>query len=117
LKQLCENPKNALLFSCYQAGGSLGKRILQGEREISFANGSNKPDVYHIKMQVSRIEISAHADRRELMAFVAHCNPRPKKILINHGEQSRLMDLSSSIYKSFKIETQVPRNLDSVRIR
>lgn len=117
LKQLCENPKNTLIFSCYQANGSLGKRILNGEREISFSNGSNKPDVFAIKMQVSRIEISAHADRRELMSFVAHCNPRPKKVIINHGEQSRVMDLGSSIHKSFKMETIMPRNLDSVRIR
>jgi KH/beta-lactamase-domain protein len=117
LKGLCENPKNSLIFSCYQAEGSLGKRILQGEREISFPNGSNVPDTYSVKMQVSKIEISGHADRRELMNFISRCNPKPKRILVNHGEQSRLMDLASSIHKQYRIETMVPRNLDAVRIR
>lgn len=117
LKGLCENPKNTLIFSCYQAEGSLGKRILQGEREISFANGSNVPDNFKINMQVSKIEISGHADRRELMNFISRLNPKPKRILINHGEQSRLMDLASSIHKQFRVETMVPRNLDAVRIR
>ena len=118
LRQLCENPKNTLLFSCYQAEGSMGKRILKGEKEINFStNGGNKQDIRTIKMQVSRIEISAHADRRELMNFAAHCNPKPKRILINHGEQSRLMDFASSLHKSLKVETMVPRNLDSIRLR
>lgn len=117
LKELCEDPKHTLIFSCYQAEGSLGKRILKGEREISFSNGSNRPDIYSIKMQVAKIEISGHADRRELMAFIHHLNPKPKRILCNHGEQSRLMDLGSSVHKSFRVETLVPRNLDTVRIR
>ncbi|MFW5865520.1 MAG: beta-CASP ribonuclease aCPSF1, partial [Nanoarchaeota archaeon] len=117
LKGLCENPKNTLLFSSYQSPGSLGRRILSGEREISFSNGSNVPDTYEVKMTVSRLEISGHADRRELMSFISHCQPRSKRIIINHGEPSRLTDLASSIHKSFKVETLVPNNLDSVRIR
>ncbi|MFW6378525.1 MAG: beta-CASP ribonuclease aCPSF1 [Nanoarchaeota archaeon] len=117
LKGLCENPKNTLLFSSYQSPGSLGRRILSGEREISFSNGSNVPDTYEIKMTVSRLEISGHADRRELMSFISHCQPRSKRIIINHGEPSRLTDLASSIHKSFKVDTLVPKNLDSVRIR
>ncbi|MFP4523662.1 MAG: beta-CASP ribonuclease aCPSF1 [Candidatus Nanoarchaeia archaeon] len=117
LKALCENPKNTLIFSCYQAEGSLGKRILTGEREFSEAVGPNKTETYTINMEVAKIEISGHADRRELMNFVSRCNPKPKRILVNHGEPSRIMDLASSIYKSFKIETMAPRNLDSIRLR
>ncbi|MGM5480437.1 MAG: beta-CASP ribonuclease aCPSF1 [Nanobdellota archaeon] len=117
LKGLCENPKNTLLFSSYQSPGSLGRRILQGEREISFPNGSNVPDTFEIKMNVSRLEISGHADRRELMAFVRNCRPKAKKIIINHGEPSRLANLSSSIHKSYRVETMVPKNLESIRLR
>ncbi|MCA9478403.1 MAG: beta-CASP ribonuclease aCPSF1 [Nanoarchaeota archaeon] len=117
LKGLCENPKNTLLFSCYQAAGSLGQRIRDGEKEINFSMNSNQVDTRAIRMQVAKIEISGHADRRELMSFVSRCNPRPKRVLVNHGEQSRLLDFASSIHKSMKIETLVPRNLDSVRLR
>ena len=74
-------------------------------------------DTRPIKMQVAKIEISGHADRRELMNFVSRCNPRPKRVLVNHGEQSRLLDLASSVHKSLRVETLVPRNLDSVRLR
>ena len=117
LKQLCENPNNLLLFSSYQAEGSLGRRILNGEREIDFSNGGNKQDIRVIRMEISKLEISAHADRKELMSFISRCNPRPKRVIVNHGEPSGLMDLASSIHKQFRVETIVPRNLDGVRLR
>jgi len=48
---------------------------------------------------------------------VARCNPRPKKIIVNHGENSRCLNLASSIHNQYKIETIAPRNLDAIRIR
>jgi len=116
LKALCEDARNSLIFSCYQGEGSLGKRILQGAREFSIAKGNNV-ETFTINMDVSRIEITGHADRKELMNFMAKCTPRPKRVLFNHGEQSRLLDFANSVHKQFKIETDVPRNLDAERLR
>jgi len=36
-KNLADNPKNTLVFTCYQGVGSLGRRIQSGEKEIAFA--------------------------------------------------------------------------------
>ncbi|NQU78459.1 beta-CASP ribonuclease aCPSF1 [Candidatus Woesearchaeota archaeon] len=118
LKALADNPHNSLVFSCYQPEGSMGKRIREGVREIIMrVDSSGKPDVLDIKMEVHKIEITGHSDRRELMGFVSHCQPRPKKVIINHGENSRCLDLASSIHRQFRIETVAPRNLEAVRIR
>lgn len=117
LRQLADNPKNSLVFSCYQGENTLGRRIQQGEREIAFRTGSSRSEVVGIKMEVHRIEITNHSDRRQLMNFIAHVIPRPKKVIINHGESSRCLDLASSIHKVYRIETLAPRNLDAVRIR
>jgi len=70
-----------------------------------------------LNMEIFKLEISGHSDRKELMNFVGRCNPRPKKIIINHGENSRCLNLASSIHNQFKIETIAPRNLDAIRIR
>jgi len=51
------------------------------------------------------------------MQFVSRMSPKPKKIIINHGEVSRSLDLASSIYKLQRIETVVPRNLETVRLK
>jgi hypothetical protein len=115
-KHLADNPKNSIIFSCYQAEGSLGYRIMHGEREFIFQEG-NKPQVVPLKMEVLRIEISDHSDRKQLMNFVFKANPRPKKVIVNHGENSRILDLASSIHKQGRIETAAPRNLESIRLK
>lgn len=116
LRNLADNPKNSLVFSCYQGEGSLGKRIQNGEREIIFKNGAGQ-EICQIKMEVHKIEITNHSDRKQLMAFAQKCTPKPKKIIVNHGEDSRCLDLASSLHKQMRIETVAPRNLETLRIK
>ena len=117
LKHLCDNPKNAIGFGNYQGEGSMGRRIQIGEREFTFSDGG-KQEVLQIKMQVHTVEgFSGHSSRNQLMNFVAKCEPRPKKVIVNHGENSRCLDLASSIHKGFRIETIAPRNLETVRVK
>jgi hypothetical protein len=116
LKQLAENPKNLLIFTCYQGEGSLGRRIQRGEREINFQK-SNKFETVKINMDVEKLEITGHSDRRELMAFVNHCTPKPKKIIVVHGESSKCLDLAKSLHQFTKVETIAPRNLDVLRLK
>lgn len=116
LKNLAENPKNSLVFSCYQAEGSLGSRIQRGERQIVFREGMRE-EVLDIKMEVHKLEITDHSDRKQLMNFIFKCAPKPKKVVVNHGENSRCLDLASSVHKLARIETVAPRNLESVRLK
>ena len=117
LKALGEDPKNALALTCYQGVGSLGRRIQKGEREIQFANGL-KQETLKIRARVETIEgFSAHSNRRELLNFIYKCNPRPKRVLVNHGDPARCLDLASAIHKLNRIETSAPRNLEALRIR
>ncbi|MEM2131488.1 MAG: beta-CASP ribonuclease aCPSF1, partial [Candidatus Woesearchaeota archaeon] len=116
LKAIGDNPNNSLVFSSYQGEGSLGRRIQNGEREIIFKNGT-KQETLQLKLEVHKLEISDHSDRKELINFLGRCNPKPKKVLIVHGESSRCLDLASSIHKMFRIESIAPRNLESVRLK
>ncbi len=116
-KALAENPKNSLVLTCYQGVGSLGRRIQQGEKTFTFANGE-KTEQFKMGMEVYTIDgLSGHSSRQELIRFVYSLNPKPKRILVNHGESSRCLDLSSSLHKINSIETSAPRNLESVRIK
>ncbi len=116
LRQLGDNPKNTLIFSCYQAEGSLGRRIQNGEREFTFREGQRQ-EMLSLKMDIHKVDISDHSDRKQLMNFVSRCNPKPKKVIVNHGENARCLDLASSIHKQNRVETTAPRNLESVRIK
>ncbi|MBU3941622.1 MAG: beta-CASP ribonuclease aCPSF1 [Nanoarchaeota archaeon] len=115
LKQLADNPKNTLLFVCYQGEGSLGRRIQRGEKEMS-VDGSK--EITQIKMEVNTIEgFTGHSGRKQLLNFVYRCDPKPKKVIVNHGESSRCLDLASSIHKLNRVETAAPRNLEAIRLK
>lgn len=117
LRHLADNPKNSLVFVCYQGEGCLGRRLQRGEREIMFGSPS-KPEICPVRMEIHTIEgYTGHAGRKELMNYLLKCEPKPKKVIVNHGENSRCLDLASSIHKQNRIETVSPRNLEVVRVK
>lgn len=116
-RHLADNPKNSLVFVCYQGEGSLGRRIQKGEKEIIFKEGQ-KQETTPVKIEIHTIDgLTGHSGRRQLMSFVYNCDPNPKRVIVNHGEVSRCLDLASSIHKMNKIETLAPKNLDAIRIK
>lgn len=114
LKEFAANKNNQLIFVSYQGAGSLGRKIQSGLKEIVF-NGNH---VVPLNMKVDTIPgLSGHADRNELIEYVKKIDPSPRRIIINHGEKTKCLDLASSLHKAFKVETTVPRNLESFRLR
>ncbi len=112
-KNLAENPNNLILFGCYQAIGSLGRNVQEGIKEVNLDGESVK-----VNLEVDTLKgLSAHSGRNELLQYVSRMNPRPKKVIINHGEVSKCLDLASTLYKLNRVETVVPRNLETVRLK
>src|SRR3989344_801358 len=116
-KQFAESENNLVIFGCYQAPGSLGRQVSEGNKVVKI-NEQLGGETIKVNMQVETMSgLSAHSGRGELMQFVGRMNPKPKKIIISHGEQSRCLDLASSIYRQYGIETVVPRNLETIRLK
>jgi len=117
LREFADSPNNGLCLSCYQPPGGLGRQLKEGLKEVKF-NVNGKDEIVPIKLKFLNIDgFSGHSSRNELMAFMNNINPKPRKVIINHGEQSKCLDLASSIYKSQRIETTVPKNLETIRLR
>ncbi len=113
LKKLCDNKKNSLIFVSYQGEGSLGSSIQKGEKSFS-ENG----ETFNINLELHTIPgLSGHSDREELIEYVRKMNPRPRRILVMHGENTSCLNLASAFHKEFHIETTAPRNLDTIRLR
>jgi KH/beta-lactamase-domain protein len=116
-KNLADNPNNLIVFGCYQAIGSLGRQVQEGNKEIIMDKDYNNEKVI-VKMQVATMYgLSAHSGRNELLQYVSRMMPRPKKILVSHGEVSKCLELASTLYKLNKTETLAPRNLETVRLK
>jgi uncharacterized protein len=113
-KNLADNPKNIIIFGCYQGPGSLGRQVSEGNKIVTTEDGLS----IEVKMEVeTQSGLSAHSGRNELMNYIARMQPKPRKIIISHGEQSRSLDLASSLYRLHRIETVVPHNLETIRLK
>ena len=116
-RNLAGNENNLIIFGCFQGAGSSGRRVKQGEKVVSLGSDYGNEEIT-IKMQVETLYgLSPHSGRNELMQYISRMSPKPKKIIINHGEQSKSLDLASSVYKTSRIETNVPKNLETIRLR
>ncbi len=117
LRELADNKKNSIIFICYQGVGSLGRQIQEGLKEVKMTNDGKEEDV-KINLEVHTIDgLTAHSGRNQLLSFVNRCQPKPKRVIIGHGEASKCLDLASTLYKLNRIETSAPRNLETLRIK
>ena len=116
-KEFAGNKKNSLIFVCYQGVGSLGRQVQEGAKEtIMIVEG--KEERVEINLEIYTIRgFSAHAGRNELTSFFNNMRPKPKRIVVNHGEVSKELDLSSALYKLNRVETNVPRTLETLRLK
>jgi len=116
LKHLAEDPKNTLIFVGYQAEGTLGRKIQKGWREIPIEE-NGKIISLKINMEVYTADgLSAHSDRKQLLAYIGNLTAKPKRIFVVHGEEEKALSLSNTIEKIFKIESYAPRLLETLRV-
>ncbi len=122
-KYFAGDPKNALVFVSYQAPGTLGRRLQSGEREVElrFDNGIRRVKV---NLEIRTIEgFTGHSTRSELLSFLRRLRPKPRTIILNHGEPSAIASLASTIKTSWQKLgfdspplVEAPDNLESVRL-
>lgn len=117
-KEFASNPKNSLVFVCYQGIGSLGRQVQDGLRETKIVV-DGKEELVQVKMEAHNTVrgLTSHAGRNEIMSFFKKISPKPKRIIINHGEVSKSLDLASSLYKIHHVETNVPRLLETLKLK
>jgi KH/beta-lactamase-domain protein len=116
-KDWAQDKKNTIAFVGYQAEGTLGKRIQKGWEDIPLNIGGNIVNI-KMKMKVETCDgFSGHSDRRQLLNFINNMSPRPERIIFNHGEESKCVDISSTVHKRYNINTQAPYNLETIRFR
>jgi hypothetical protein len=116
-RYFADNPNNLLILSSYQGPGSLGRKLQDGEKVVQVESERGMQEI-KVNMRVELVNgLSPHSGRNELIAFFNNMYPKPKRIIVNHGEISKSLDLASALYKLNRIETTVPRNLEIVRLR
>jgi metallo-beta-lactamase family protein len=76
------DPKNCVLFVGFQAENTLGRRILDGARQVKIFG-----DMYEVRAEIESIGgYSAHADRNELRTWVKMVGGPIRRAFVVHGE-------------------------------
>lgn len=99
------DPKSQLLIVSYQVEGSLGRKLLDGAREVE-VDGA----LVRVRAKISALGCySSHADHPHLMKWIKTIiKPEPKKIFVIHGEASGNQLLADDLRKKFGSESLVP---------
>ncbi len=106
------DPASTILFIGYQAVGSLGRRILEGAREVDIFG-----DLIPVNAQVRNItSYSAHADQPKLLEWIAATKDTVKHVFVTHGELDRAGALAESIRTELGLSAVVPEMGDTVTL-
>ncbi|MFD2202446.1 MBL fold metallo-hydrolase RNA specificity domain-containing protein [Shivajiella indica] len=103
------NENDSIIFVGYQAEGTRGRRILDGE-PTSRMYGIDVP----VKAKTYYIEgLSAHADQDELIEWAEGFTSRPKKIFLIHGEKLAAEGLANRLKEELNWNPIIPEYLES----
>lgn len=118
LHQLAENPNNTILFVGYQSETSLGRRIQNGWKELPVPSDNGRTAMIELKMRVETIHgLSGHSDKNQLLGYVGHLSSKPDRVICIHGDTQKTQELARAINRIFRIQTDAPSGLESLRLR
>lgn len=102
--------RNIVLFCSFLSEGTLGKRILDGKKEVYIKNTDNKMIKVNVEASIRKMDgISGHADKDDLLEYMSKFRILPKKIFLVHGEPNASKYLKNEIEYRFKIPTIVSK--------
>ena len=104
LKHNLWNPNSTILFVGYQAPGTLGRRIVDGEKVVRIFG-----EEIAVNARIEYIEgYSGHADQEWLMNFIYSFITKPKHVFLVHGEPNGQEILKAKIEEEAKLPVIIP---------
>ncbi len=106
------DPSTVVLFTGYQAEGTLGRRLI---------DGAEKVHIHNVEVPVrASVEVlnslSAHADQGEILAWLSKFKQPPKQTFIVHGEPPAQKVLKQKIKEELGWDTVIPKQNDSFEL-
>ncbi len=99
-RNLVHDPKNTLIFVSYQVRGTLGRRVLEAGTggQITLMTPDGRLETIKINMDVVSIEgFSGHSDIDQLIAYLRDIKPKPRYVILNHGEPEAIAKFKARI--------------------
>ena len=93
LKHNLWNPKSSIVFVGYQARGTLGYSILNGDKKVTIFG-----EKIHVEAEIHNLEgFSGHADKNGLLDWLAGFKQPPKQVFLVHGEEDAKQEFAKDV--------------------
>jgi len=97
-------PECSILFTGFQAAGTLGRRIVDGARSVKLF-GESMP----VRARIYTLGgLSAHADRNALLAWLRHFQAPPRDVFVVHGEAETARGFSQLVAQDLHWKAHAP---------
>ena len=107
------NPDATLIFVGYQAAGTTGRRILDGEGEVRILK-----NWIPVRCHVRKIEgFSAHADWKAVLRWLKGLKVTPKRVFTTHGEPEAAQAMAQHIRDEYGWTVEVPHYGETVELK
>ncbi len=103
------DPRNAILLSGYQAGGTRGAALARGAKSVRIYGQDIAVNAEVIQLQAT----SAHADADEIIAWLRSAPRAPAAVYVTHGEPDAADALRLRIQRELGWQVHVPEYRES----
>jgi metallo-beta-lactamase family protein len=104
LKHNLPNPDTQVVIVGYQGQGTLGRRLVDGAQEVRI-HGQQVA----VKARIHTLGgFSAHAGQTELVSWAKNVNPKPRRLILTHGEPRARDALRNVLIKEWGVDGERP---------
>jgi predicted metal-dependent RNase len=115
--KLASSEKNGLVFVSYQIPGTMGRRVLDGSKQVSILDERGKIKILDVNCGVSKVEgFSGHSDYNELMRYVGKLRSKLQNVIINHGERRKIDNMANMISRYHRLHTIQPSVQEAIKL-
>lgn len=115
-KMIAQQEESIVIFVNYQIEGTLGNRVLNGLRELTFQNSNGKVEALTIKSTIEKVDgFSGHSDRNQLLNYIRRVYTKKGPLFLVHGEAKKIQNMKKILSKMYGDSVYSPRLLETYR--
>lgn len=112
LKAALPDVRNTVLFAGYQAVGTRGRQLVEGQKSVRI-HGETIP----VHARVALLEsMSAHADSTEILRWLGGFTRPPRLTFLVHGEPTAMEALGATIGSQLGWKTRMPEHRETIEL-
>lgn len=104
LKHHLWKKESSIVFVGYQAEGTLGRKLIDGEKYVKVLG-----EEIRVNAQIHNVQgFSGHADKNALLEWLRGFSDKPKKVFLVHGETESKLSFAEEIEKTLQLSCIIP---------